>query len=360
MSARETAETTIRRLKRAVEGWGKQTPDSAGSQSEALEPGGDGFGNYSEKVSRIALAVGVNKKTIANWLNNAGDKYALTVRNLFEICEAIKIEPYTILPGCPQIETFEKIPNPVAAERALLNTEKNIPAGKCKLVAFPLWSSPLLRDKLTEVYATKGLHRRFSLDPEESQCFGERDQARDFLNLRADRRNLFEEGSYILKLLFMRDEMERWINSETLFRDCCPSDIAEQIEHIITMLKTKQWNGKPQLELRLTKSYLRQQYSICEQSRGETTIINTNSGYMKITHPDTQSFIREEFTIMWNDATYRGLRGSDKWIEFLETVKALVLKRTDSSRIELKSILTPEGDTNESGGAEDAETPLQS
>ena len=308
----------------------------------------------TDKIKLAAQNLDVSDKTIWNWLNSPGD-HPIPLRKLFEICVVLGINSNTLFPGCPQTETIETISNPVAAEQTLLDIEQEISEGGMRRVCFPLFSSILFKDRLSEVYATKGMHHGY-FSTGGKAFLGEENRKGKFLQLREERRKIFANGNYVLRVVFMRDEFEKFVNGEKLFKHCEALDRTSQIEHIVGLLKTKVRDLKPRLEMRLTKSHFRAQYAINTRPDGsDVLILNTNSGYAKVKNMGMEEFLKREFEIIWENATYKGLRTTEEWVAFLgKLVKEIDRrhnlasdfsgkngrgKEADGRRIDLKAIM---------------------
>ena len=345
MNANHLVEPILTNLKEAIRSWNPPAAEDDGQK--VLE-------TLTDRIKLAAQNLEVSDKTIWNWLNSPTD-HPIPLRKLCQICYLLGINPNTLFPGCPQTETIETISNPVAAEQTLLDIEQEISGGGLRRVCFPLFSSVLFKERLVEVYATKGMHHGYFSTGGKS-FLGEGDRKEQFLKLRGKRRNLFKDGNYVLRVVFMRDEFEKFVNGERLFKHCEAPDRISQIEYIKDLLKTKVRDSRPRLEMRLTKSHFRTQYAINTRPDGsDVLILNTNSGYAKVKNLGMEECLKKEFEIIWEDATYKGLRTAEEWVAFLDKLTKEIERRhnlassfseenrrgeeVDRRRIDLKAIM---------------------
>jgi predicted DNA-binding transcriptional regulator AlpA len=341
MNAEQILETSLANLKQEIKSWKPAVLTDKGTSSPTM----------TAKIRIIADALGVSEKTVWNWMNSPAD-HAIPLRKVFDLCQLLGIGPYSLFPGCSRIETIHRISDPIEAERSLLEIEKGIQDGGMRRVVFPLWYSMLFRERLTEIYATKGFHNRFLPLSEEDGAtgpvlFGEAERKNLYFSLREERISLFESGRYVLRLVFMRDELERFLNGDRLFKRCKPEERIAQMENVLRILGMRRPNQQPLLEMRMTKSYFRMQYGISMQSDGtEALVLHTNSGYLKVVDTGAKEFLKKEFDTIWDSATYQGLRTAEEWNAFLGILISEVQKRSEEEarggtfgKIDLRAIL---------------------
>lgn len=290
----------------------------------------------TRNMLEIAEKLKVSDKTVSNWVNSPID-HPITMRRFFEICVLLGTNPNELCPDCPRFRFMSKISDPVEAESMLLDLEKGISGGGTKLVVFPLWSSPLFLDPLNRLYASKGFYRR--IFPEgsrpETPSLGEGARETDFFRLRKQRRDHFEGGNYTIRSIFMRDELDNYLNRRRLFKRCGNDEIAAQLQHLLDMLDRKTWNQQPLLDMRLTKSHFRNQYGIFFPPKGEPTLVlNTNTGYLVVQKDsdNTLAALKNEFDKIWEDGTYKGLQDAGIWRSFLSILVGKVNERAENEK----------------------------
>lgn len=336
MNTDELVKPMLEKIKEAIQTW--TPPDSPMGEKEKKA-------TLTDKVRLLSKEIVVSEKTIWNWMNTPGS-HPIPLRRVFEICRILGVNPASLFPGTPSIETMHKISEPLEAERVLLEVEENIPEGGVRRVVFPLWGSALILDPLNEIYASKGFYSRgLPMEGAEKQkvFFGERDRKKAYMELRDKRRSLFVTGGYILRLVLMRDELERFVNGDRLFKHCTPQQRIDQINYVLDSLALRTWNQKPRLEMRMTKSYFRMQYGISTSREGsDVLVLNTNSGFLKIADAGALEFLKREFDLMWEEGTYKGIRTTDGWTTFLQMLIAEIQKRIahpELGKIDIKAML---------------------
>jgi DNA-binding Xre family transcriptional regulator len=262
----------------------------------------------------LAQSLGVSERTLTNWLTRPDD-HPIPLAKTLGLCEILKVPPARLLSSA--VEIWERLADPVGAERRLLELEKEIPPGGVKRVIYPLVPPPLMTDTMVQRYATAGAYRRFFPDKERNKMVGNVFEA--FLAIRRQRREHFETSNHIIRLLFMRNEFEAWLNGERLFEEVSGPAKIEQIDYLIHALRDLTWNGQPRLVLRMTSAVFRMQYSLFPHP---LVLLSGNSGFLFLEEPNILMFLEQEYSAMWEENTFPALRHPEAWLALLEAAKA--------------------------------------
>jgi hypothetical protein len=276
----------------------------------------------------LANALDISERTLSNWLTRPED-HPIPLTSFLALCKHLGVVPARVLGGA-NCEVLERTADPVTAEQRLFAREKAIPVGGVKRVVYPLFSPPLMCDALLGLYAWKGTYKRFfpPLEPHEhgdgvnrivqdSRTVGGR-RLEDFFRIRQQRRQYFEDANYIIRLLFMRNEFEAWLNGERLFKRLSAKDKVEQLDYLLRILTTLTWHNQPRLLLRMTTSVLRMQYSLFPEP---PILLSANTGLIFTDEQSIVSFLELEFSAMWEENTLKQLRSTDEWVTLLSAAR---------------------------------------
>ncbi|MCX7015816.1 MAG: hypothetical protein NTW86_25230 [Candidatus Sumerlaeota bacterium] len=298
--------------------------------------------SFPQKVRLLADKLEINEKTLNTWLSKPDP--AMSLAKFLELCRELDVLAYTLIPGAPLLQSYSEFDNPIRAEEELLTLEKAMSPGARVAVLCPLWPTPLQLDPLLAIYADKSHYRRYSATPDDRKAFSTTDRLNQTLELRRQRRAQFASGHYRLELVFMRDELERWINGDRLFGGHAIADRIKQLDYVVQLLETA---GKQasRLQLRLSSAYFRSQYALYQEPGGSNiAILATNGGYIRLQDAETQAHLSREFGALWGDQSIEELKTSEEWVRFLTLLKEELGAREKkaprkSGRIDLKSIL---------------------
>lgn len=286
----------------------------------------------------IAVRLNISKKTLYNWLHDA-DKHPMPLEKFVRLCELLELAPARMFGS--GITIFPRLDDPVGAEHYALELETKLNPGETKRVVFPLFSPPLMCDALIALYSKKGFYRRFFAREGESKVMQNRFE--QFVDLRRQRRVVYEQSHHSIELFLMRQEFEDFVNRENFFSGLSIASVLEQLDYLLYLLGDKRWNGLPRLSLRMTPSVLRMQYTLYGESRlnhDDPVALISGNTYMYFTHNVRfLNTLRREFSSLWDHYAMPELKQADEWMAFFRIAKAHLHESCASSALRRFSVV---------------------